>query len=393
MVGRSGNLPLELVGEVEVVKADQADLGALQAALGGAKVIVHAAGPYQGLEPVVARAAIDLGVPYVDLADDQGYVDRLRVLAEEVPGASVPLVFGASAVPGLSSIFTIFALEELDTVDVIRSVAAPGTYGSRGGATFRSLLSCAGRSLTVPDLAGPRQTTGWSEPEWFDLPAPVGRRLTYLGVDAPDLHLFPDQFGARRVEFRAGSERPLLNRALAGLARIRHRLGHPRLEQWPRLAKALVGLIGLFGTAAGGFLVEITGRRDGQPKRLRYAVVSAERGAWIPALPAAVMATQLLRGEPVPPGLAPPWTWLTPARWREELSARGMELFRAQDDGPVGARLSKRVGYPSARHGDDGGRTRAHPDRDRTPDPRRWRRLDRPVRTVGLQHHLRGGLP
>ncbi|MEM7305147.1 MAG: saccharopine dehydrogenase NADP-binding domain-containing protein [Planctomycetota bacterium] len=341
VVGRSGPPePGDGSQRVEALRGDQRDRGQVEHALQGAAVAVHAAGPYVGLEPHVAEAAIELGLPYVDLADDRAFYGRVRALDDRAREAGVPLMPGASAVPGLSGVFARAAEAELGPLRAVRSAAAPGTYGSRGGGTFVTLLTGAGRPLRVPDLAGPRDAWGWSEPEWTAFPAPVGRRRTYLAVDVADLELFPERFGARRVEFRAGSEFPWLNALLGLVARVRRRIGIPRLERWEPWARYAVGAVGQFGTRAGGLWVETTSEPDAAAspprplRRRRYAVVSADRGAWIPALPAAILTARLLRGEAPPPGLAPPWTWGAPEAFAAELTARGFPVFLADEDGP-----------------------------------------------------------
>ena len=321
-------------GPLEARRADQTNPDELAAALEGVAAVVHTAGPYRNLHPTVAKTAIDLGLPYVDLADAREFYRRLAELDPAARAAGVTLAAGASAVPGLSGVFARAGARELERVDSIRSVIAPGTRGSRGGATFDTLLAAAGRRLAVPDLAGTRPGWGWSEPEWFGFPPPVGRRLTYLALDSPEVDLFPAAFGARRVEFRAGSEFPWLNRALAGLARLRRRLGRPRLERWERLARPAVGAVGRFGTEAGGLMVELRGRGEGAARRLRYAVVSGDRGADLPALPASILAAAAVRGEGPPPGLAAPWTWLTPERFARELVRRGAGVLASREDEP-----------------------------------------------------------
>lgn len=63
------------------VRADLAGARSVERALDGAQAAICAAGPFGGLPPTLARACLARGVHYADLADDRGFVARVRALA------------------------------------------------------------------------------------------------------------------------------------------------------------------------------------------------------------------------------------------------------------------------------------------------------------------------
>ncbi len=287
---------------------DQHDEDELRRRLAGARVVVHAAGPYQGLAPTVAKVAVELGLHYVDLADDAAFLARVGELHESAVGAGVALLPGMSTVPGLARIFARRLRPHVPGAERTRVAFAPGLRGQRGEATFRSAISVAGRPLTV--TGGGRH--GWSEPLWVPFPEPVGPRLTYVAAEVGE-----------DLEVRAGAELAWIGRFLARLARVRARFGRPRLEAWTPLFRALCRPLSLFGSTKGAVLVEVSGPESARA----LAVVSAQGGERLPAAPAAIAARALLSGEVHGAGLLPAEGWMNPDRFLLELKRRGFAIF------------------------------------------------------------------
>jgi saccharopine dehydrogenase-like NADP-dependent oxidoreductase len=84
------------------VDANSADLARRFVEL-GIDSVVHAAGPFQGQDYVVARAAVRAGCHYLDLADGRAFVAGIESLNAEAVTSGVTVISGASSVPGLSS--------------------------------------------------------------------------------------------------------------------------------------------------------------------------------------------------------------------------------------------------------------------------------------------------
>lgn len=312
---------------ITFVRADINDLSATQPMLVGASVVVHCAGPYQVLPLNPLLGAIAAGAHYVDLAEDRRFVRRVAEHDEAARRAGVAIMTGMSVVPGLAAVLAQSALEHFDELQSVRTFIAPGTRGSRGSATLRTLLFSAGRCFQVVRDGRDRPIHGWSEPEWVEFPPPVGWRRQYLAMETADLDLFPDYFGVRRVEFKAGSEFASLNRCLAAGAWLRAHTGLPPLERCSGMLQRALSIFGSLGTDRGGVLVEVTGTKSGRPTEWQIAVVAEQHGERIPSIPAAVATGALLRGEVAHRGVVPLHDWITPARMFECLAERGLRVW------------------------------------------------------------------
>src|SRR5205807_3167160 len=66
-------------------------------------VLIHTAGPFQGQDYSVARAAVEVGCHYIDLADGRQFVAGIGSLNAQALAAGVTITSGASSVPALSS--------------------------------------------------------------------------------------------------------------------------------------------------------------------------------------------------------------------------------------------------------------------------------------------------
>src|SRR5215475_11205721 len=65
--------------------------------------VIHTAGPFQGQDYAVARAAINAGCHYIDLADGRQFVTGIEVLDAAARERDLTVTSGASSVPALSS--------------------------------------------------------------------------------------------------------------------------------------------------------------------------------------------------------------------------------------------------------------------------------------------------
>src|SRR5260221_9722235 len=66
-------------------------------------LVVHLAGPFQRQDYAVAKTCLQAGVPYIDMADGREFVAKFSSLDAAAQAKGIPLITGASTVPGLSS--------------------------------------------------------------------------------------------------------------------------------------------------------------------------------------------------------------------------------------------------------------------------------------------------
>jgi saccharopine dehydrogenase-like NADP-dependent oxidoreductase len=134
---------------VSALALDRERLVAADLAERGLFCVIDAAGPYQGREPTVARAAIAAGVHSLDLADARDFVAAFAVLDGDARAAGVAAMTGASSTPALSNAVIQRLTDGWLRIDDILVAIYPGNRAPRGLAVVRSILSYIGRPVRV----------------------------------------------------------------------------------------------------------------------------------------------------------------------------------------------------------------------------------------------------
>ncbi|HEX5787054.1 MAG TPA: saccharopine dehydrogenase NADP-binding domain-containing protein [Woeseiaceae bacterium] len=284
---------------VEAAAIDMAapDLGLRLRAL-SPLLVLSAAGPYQGQDYRVARACIDAGCHYLDLADGRDFVAGFAALNEAALARDVLLVTGASTLPGVSSAIVAASREWLRSIAAVRTCIAPAHRTPRGIGTIEAVLSYCGRPFRVLEDGTWRTRHGWQDLRVERL-AGLGVRLS-AACDVPDLGLFPERIdGLRTATFHAALEAPWEQLALwlmAGASRAG--LVHdwrPWACRFQRIARNLER----FGSEDGGMTVAIDGHdASGRALRVRFRLTARRNhGPEIPVVPLLILARRLLRGD------------------------------------------------------------------------------------------------
>jgi len=283
------------------VDAMQVDRDSASAALQLTKpfCVVDAAGPFQGAEPHLARAAIAAGCHYVDLADARDFVMRFNALNSEAQAAGVLAVTGASSTPALSGAAVEAMIEGWQQIDEIAVAISPGNRAPRGLSVVEAILAYAGQPVRVWLNGRWTVRPGWGELVRRRMPV-LGRRWLSL-CETPDLDLLPARYpSVRIVRFRAGLELSCLHLGLwiltlpvrAGLIRSLRPLAAP--------LQKIAAVFAPFGTDRGGMSVEVRGRDDAGRRSFAIWSLVAEAGDGpnIPVLPALALIRRLIDGPP-----------------------------------------------------------------------------------------------
>jgi hypothetical protein len=151
----------------------------------------------------------------------------------------------------------------------------------------------------------------------------MGDRTVYRVVDIADHFIQPRYFGTRTVEFRIGSELGALNLLLSAVGRARRAFRVP-LSWLVRIGRVLIQVTALFGSTAGGVLVEVTGYAGEERRSETWCVLAGHGGERIPSMIAAIAADMVLRKEITGSGIVPLPDWITRDRLIGELAARGI---------------------------------------------------------------------
>lgn len=101
-------------GRVLYQQVDLDDEQQLLAAIQGADLVVHTAGPFQGLStPKVLDAALRLGVPYVDVCDEKLLCEAATARQETAARAGVAAIVSAGIWPGSSALLAAACCDAL----------------------------------------------------------------------------------------------------------------------------------------------------------------------------------------------------------------------------------------------------------------------------------------
>jgi hypothetical protein len=269
----------------------------------------------------VARAAIEAGVHYIDLADARAFVSGISALNDTAESAGVLVVGGASTVPALSAAVTDAHGARFGTLASVTTVIAPANSFDPGLATTRSILGTVGRPIALPKGNATATGYGWQGLRRLVMPE-LGRRWAGL-VDVPDLDLFPRRYGSlRSVEVYAALEISAFHLALWGLSWL-VRAGLVR-DPLP-LARPLLAAKRAshwLGSETGGMTVTLEGSDErGRPTRVVwYLVAGKSHGPYIPAIPAVILAKRLLAGTLTARGAMPCLGLFTLADFLEEVA-------------------------------------------------------------------------
>jgi saccharopine dehydrogenase-like NADP-dependent oxidoreductase len=297
---------LKLPGEQAVaLETSDPGLAARLAAL-GVNTLINTAGPFQSQCYTVARAAIQAGCHYIDLADGREFVTGIESLDEYARDRGVTVISGASSVPALSAAVVDRYLPQFERLDSIEFGISSGGRAP-GLATVKSVFSYGGKRIREWRRGAWRTTHGWLDLTWHRFPRPLGLRL--LGsCDIPDLTLFPKRYPtARTVTFHAGfasSVGQLVVCALAALVRIRIL---PSLALFAAPLSWMSRLLEPLFSDQGGMFICLTGEgREGKLLHVNWNLIARQNhGPYIPCGAAIALARKLASGAKLPVGAMP----------------------------------------------------------------------------------------
>lgn len=288
------------VGAASAVALDTRDLSASDLIGTGADIVVDAAGPFQGAEPRVARAAIAAGLHYVDLADARDFVAGFGALDEAAKTAGVIALTGASSTPALSNAALDALTARWTRIDAVEAAISPGARAPRGRSVTGAILSWLGRPMRVFEGGAWRERTGWGDVVTRDFGAAGRRRLSLC--ETPDLDVLAERFRPTdRALFMAGLEPGFAHWCAWLLARL------IRLTGWDArpatgLVISLSKLAAPFGSDHGTMRVEATGRdAGGRAMRAVWLLIAPPGvGPVTPGIPALAAVKAIAAGRLTP---------------------------------------------------------------------------------------------
>jgi len=266
-------------------------------------ILIHTAGPFQGQDYAVARAAIAARCHYIDLADGRQFVPGISALSALASEAGLTVISGASSVPALSSAVIERYLPRFRRLESIQIGISSGARAP-GLATVRGVFSYGGKPIRSWQDGAWVDAYGWLNLHRHRFPEPLGNR--WLGsCDVPDLELFPRRYPTvRTVSFQAGFASDLGHLVvwtLAGLVR-RGFFTDMRVFATPlnRLSRWMEPIV----SDKGGMFVSLEGEgTEGMPLRIDWNLIAEKNhGPHIPCGAAIALAKKIGASAPMPRG-------------------------------------------------------------------------------------------
>jgi saccharopine dehydrogenase-like NADP-dependent oxidoreductase len=272
----------------------------------GVDIVIHTAGPFQGQDYAVARAAIEAGCHYIDLADGRRFVAGIGALDELARARGVTVISGASSVPALSSAVVDRYLPQFRRLDSVEMGISSGARAP-GLATVRGVFSYGGKPFQYWKDGAWDAAYGWLDLRRHRFPRPLG--LRWLGsCDIPDLELFPRRYPtAGTISFQAGFASDPGHLVVWGLARL-VRAGllksmAPFARPLNRISRWMEPVV----SGQGGMFVRLSG--TGQDHRSRCItwnlLARRNHGPHIPCGASIALAGKLAAGARLPAGAMP----------------------------------------------------------------------------------------
>ena len=300
--------------------------------------LVDAAGPFQGSDYTIARAAAAAGCHYLDIADASSFVAGISALDPEAQAASISILSGASSVPALSHAVALDLADGLTSVTAIEMALSASSRGTAGRSVTAAILSYIGRPVPLRRGAREAHAFGWQELRRVTFRAapapPLTRRLTAI-ADVPDLTLLPDRLPGRpSVTFHAGTDAPWHNLGLWLLSWPVRWGWLKRLERFAALLSALQRWTRGPGSARSAFEIRLFGLA-GTRRVERSWTLLPERceGPEIPTLAVPLLLARLAQGA-LPPGARDAGGLLTLADFQPSLTALATVQQRREHELP-----------------------------------------------------------
>jgi hypothetical protein len=269
----------------------------------GVRVLIHTAGPFQGQDYHVARAAIAAGCHYLDLADGRDFVAHITRLDAAARAAQVSVISGVSSLPALSAAVVDSYLEEFSRLDSIRIGISSGALVP-GIATIRGIFGYCGKPIRVLEKGEWVEVHGWLDRQTHNFPRPVGTRL-FGRCDVPDLVVLPQRFpDVKTVSFHAGFASDTGHKLVEWLAR---QVQSGRIESALPFAKLFYFVArrvqSLLSDSGAMFVTLMGAGTEGEPKLINWKLLASENhGPNIPCAPAIALTNKIAAGFVPPAG-------------------------------------------------------------------------------------------
>lgn len=328
-VDRAHRLAGELGPGITVKFVDANVRESLLDVLKDAFVVINCIGPFYKYALTIAGTAIQAGVNYIDICDDDDATIQLLSLDGLARRKNASLLIGVGWTPGISNLLAVHAARQMDTAEAIDMTWVGSTSDSEGMAVIKHVFHAVTRHtpmyedcrwVEVPALSGVKNVT---------FPEPIGTvPAYYCGHPEPvTIPRFMD--GIKRVTLRGyllPKEINLLSKTMIAMELVNN---SEKINALAELMQTMLPALSNLGDKAApplsGIRVDVTGQKDGHPLTKCYCSVdSMDR---LTGTPPAVAALLMARGRlVVPAGVHAPESCLDPEIFFAELAQRDIEI-------------------------------------------------------------------
>lgn len=195
----------------QAITLNLADRSQVEAAIAEHQMVIHCAGPFRYRDDHVLQTCIRAGVPYLDVADNPGYVHQLMTHHEAAQQANVTAIASTGVFPGISNAMVRQGIEQLDQADTVHLSYIVAGSGGAGVTVMRT---------TFIELQHP--FPAWIDNQWqtiepysdrevIEFPEPYGRCGVYW-FHTIEGRMLPASFPVRTLITKFGSLPDFYNR-------------------------------------------------------------------------------------------------------------------------------------------------------------------------------------
>ena len=327
-----------LGNRVECLRLDLADTEAVRAAVRALaadsttvspNLVIHCAGPFHHRDASVLDLCIEQGINYLDVSDSVNFTRKVLARHEAAQAAGVTAIVNSGIFPGISNSMVRQDAEQLDSLDTIHLSYVVSGSGGAGLTVMRTTFL----GLIQPFKAwlnGQWQLIKpYSDRETIELPAPYGSVHVYW-FEMPETFTLADTYQTQSVVTKFGSVPDFYNHLTWIAAHIfpKSWIKSPiGTEFLARVSFRMTGVTDRFSGIGVGIRSEVSGQKDGQPRRIVSTLVH-DNTAISAGAGTGSIAQLLLAGELRKPGVYPVEQALPTDQFLETLHSRGLSIDR-----------------------------------------------------------------
>jgi hypothetical protein len=266
-------------------------------------LVIDTSGPFQTSSYDVARAALQAGAHYLDLADAREFLAGVETALNDLATEkNLVARAGCSTTPAITSAVVDQVTQGWKRIDTIDVAIIPGGNNTVGPALVEAVLLQAGAPIDQFRHGATDRVYGWQKSKKVHLPGLGSFRAA--PAETIDPVLMPQRYAVTsRMNFRAGLVSALEQRGFETIAWFRRRGLFQRVGLLGKMLVQGRKLTRLWCHDRGGLVIAVTGLdAEGHWTKATWSLLAQKgNGPHVPILPI-VAAVKMLLGGKLAPG-------------------------------------------------------------------------------------------